>query len=91
MVSLEKTTNIHYSGRGYKEFDRGSEYVKLEKILKGSLGSIPSPLPSVTVEIIGRKVCLRCKGRTLLDVVNKLFVFKSLLTTPNNVLPLQLK
>ena len=28
------------------------------------------------------KVCLRCKGKTLLAIVNKLFVIKSLLTTP---------
>ena len=40
---------------------------------------------------MGGKVCLRCKGKTLLGVVNKLFVFKSLLTTPSNVLPLHLK
>ena len=40
---------------------------------------------------MGGKVCLRCKGKTLLDIVNKLFVFKSLLTMPINVLPLHLK
>ena len=28
---------------------------------------------------MGRKVCLRCKGKTLLGDVNKLFFFKSLL------------
>ena len=77
VVFLEKTTNIHYSGRGYKEFDRGSEYVKLEKILKGSLGSIPSPLPSVQIQIMGEKVCLRCNGKTLLGVVNKLLKTKT--------------
>ena len=32
---------------------------KVEKILKGSLDSIPSPLPSVKIQIIGVKVCLR--------------------------------
>ena len=48
---------------------------KVEKILKGSLDSIPSPSPSVKIQIIGRKVCLRCKGKTLLRDVNKLFVF----------------
>ena len=36
---------------------------------------------------MGRKVCLRCKGKTLLGVDNKLFVFKSLLTMPSIVLP----
>ena len=45
---------------------------KVEEILKGSLDSIPSPSPSVKIQIMGRKVCLRCKGKTLLGVVNKL-------------------
>ena len=64
---------------------------KVEKILKGSLDSIPSPSPSMKIQIMGGKVRLRCKGKTLLGVVNKLFVFKSLLTSPSNVLPYYLK
>ena len=59
---------------------------KVEKILKGSLDLIQSP--SVKIQIICGKVCLRCKGKTLPSVVNKNFVFKSLLTTPSNDLPL---
>ena len=47
--------------------------VKVQKILKGSLDSIPSP--SVKIQIMDRKVCLSCKGKTLLGVVNKLFAF----------------
>ena len=47
---------------------------KVEKILKGSLGLIPSPLPSVKIQIMGGKVCLRCKGKTLLGIVNKKLV-----------------
>ena len=43
------------------------------------------------IQNVGGKVCLRCRGKTLLGIVNKLFVFKSLLTTSSNVLPLQLK
>ena len=35
--------------------------VKVEKILKGSLDSIPSH--PVKIQIMGGKVCLRCKGR----------------------------
>ena len=54
---------------------------KVEKIFKGSLDSIPSPSPSVKIQIMGGKVCLRCKGKTLLVVVNKLLKEKS------NVLP----
>ena len=54
---------------------------KVEKIFKGSLDSIPSPSPLMKIQIMGGKVCLRCKGKTLPGVV-----FKSLLTMPGNVL-----
>ena len=47
---------------------------KVEKILKGSLDSIPSP--SVKIQIMDDKVCLRWKGKTLLGVVNKLLKTK---------------
>ena len=59
---------------------------KVEKILKDSLDSIKSPLPSMKIQIMGGKVFLRCKGKTLLVVVNKLLRIKSLLTSPSNVL-----
>ena len=62
---------------------------KLEKISEASLDLIPSP--SVKIQIIGGKVYLRWQGKTLLGDFNKLFVFKSLLTMPSNVLPLHLK
>ena len=48
---------------------------KVENILKGSLDLIPSP--SVKIDIMGGKVCLRCKGKTLLGDVNKLLKTKS--------------
>ena len=38
---------------------------KVEKILKGSLDVILSPSPSVKIQIMGRKVWLRHKGKTL--------------------------
>ena len=44
--------------------------IKVEKILKGSLDSISSP--SVKIQIMCGKVCLRRKGKTLLGVANKL-------------------
>ena len=47
--------------------------------------------PSVKIQIMGRKVCLRCKGKTLLGIVNKLLKTKKLLIMPSNVLPLLLK
>ena len=62
---------------------------KLENILKHSLYSIPSP--SVKIQIMGGKVGLRCKYKTLLDVVNKLFTLESLLKKSSNVLPEKIK
>jgi hypothetical protein len=56
------------------------EFVSLH-LVEDSLDSIPSPSPSVKIQIIGGKVCLRCKSKTLLDVVNKLLKTKSLLTS----------
>jgi len=45
----------------------------------------------VKIQIMSGKVCLRHRGKTLLGVVDKLFVFKSLLTTPSNILSSHLK
>ena len=47
---------------------------KVEKISKDSLDLIPSP--SVKIQMIGGKVSLRCKGKTLLGIVNKLLKTK---------------
>ena len=63
---------------------------KVEKILKGSWDWIPSPSPSVKIQIMDGKICFRCKGKTLLGDVNKLCILKSLLTTSSNVLPYHL-
>ena len=48
-------------------------FIKVRKILKGSLDLIPSPSSSVKIQIMDKKVCLMCKGKTLLDIVNKLW------------------
>ena len=56
--------------------------IKVKKILKGSLDVILSPSSSVKIQIMGGNVCLRHKGKTLLAIVNKLFVL--------NVSPLHL-
>ena len=61
---------------------------KVDNILKGSLDSIPSPL--VKIQIMGRKVLIEVKGKTLLGK-KTLLKTKSLLTTPNNILPLHPK
>ena len=60
---------------------------KVENILKGTLDSIPSPSTTVKIQIMGGKVCLRCKDKTLLYIVNKLLKAMGLLTSPSNVLP----
>jgi hypothetical protein len=41
----------------------------------------------VKIQIMGGKVGLRCKGKTLMGVVNKKKFQKSLLTMPSNVWP----
>jgi hypothetical protein len=57
------------------------KYFIVEKIFKGSLDSIPSPSPSVKVQLMGGKVCLRCTGKTFLGIVNKVLKTKSLSTS----------
>ena len=55
----------------------GSYSSKVEKSLKGSLDLI---LSSLKIQIMEGKVCLECKGTTLLGVVTKLLKTKDLLT-----------
>jgi hypothetical protein len=55
---------------------------KVENILKVSLDSIPSPSPSVKIQIMGGKVCLRFKGKPLLGVVNKILKKKGFYPLP---------
>ena len=52
---------------------------------------IPSPSPSMKIQIMGGKICFRCKGKTLLGIVNKNLKAKRLLTSPSNALPYYLK
>ena len=42
-------------------------FSKIEKILKGSLDSVPPPSPSVKIQIMGGKIRLRFKSKTLLQ------------------------
>ena len=89
---LAEISHIVFVVHGVGQVITFSHYrFKLERILKGCLDLIPSPSPSVKIQIMGGKVCLRCKGKTLLGVVNKLLKTKSLFTKPSNVLPLHLK
>ena len=84
LESLMSLTDVHSSmiscfviigeQRGisrWLRFQLPSDYFKVEKVLKGSLDSIPSPICSENSNM-GGKICLRGKGKTLLGVVNKL-------------------
>ena len=64
---------------------------RLESFFKDNLDVIPSTPPSVKIQIMGGKVCLRCKVKTLLGDVSQFFVFKSLLTMRSDVLILPLR
>ena len=93
MKTLKTLQLIDYQldGQNCIKFGGVNPLFRVENILKGSLDSIPSPSPSVKIKIMGWKVCLRCKSKTLLGIVNKLLKTKSLLTSPGNVLPYYLK
>ena len=71
---------ILYAFKGYSNSRKSNcrflDSIKVEKILKGSLDSIPSPSTSVKIQMKGRKVCLRCKYKT----------FKLLKTKPSHQL-----
>ena len=41
-----------------------------------------SPSPSVKIQIMGGKVCLRCKGKALLGVVKKVLKTKMFVEIP---------
>ena len=68
---------------------------KIEKILKGSLNLIPSPSPSVKIQIMGGKICFRCKGKTLGKKIarhcHKTFENKTFVDITQNILPYYFK
>ena len=53
-----------------------SLFGKVEKILKGSLDSIASHSPSVKIQIMGGKVCLKCKAQNIAGRYQKTFETK---------------
>ena len=88
-IILKSSFAMFKPGEGKLKILLVSKWVKT--ISKGRLDSIPSPSPSVKIQIMDGKGCLRCKGKTLLGVVNNSLQTKSLLTSPSNVLPYYLK
>ena len=83
-------SKIAWNAPDWHIWEHFKHFIKVEKILKGSLNLIPSTLPSVKIQIMGGKVFLRCKGKTLLGIVNKRLKAKNLLTSPSNALLPQL-
>ena len=83
---------FHQNGlvKGPKIQNKGGKF-KVENVLKGSLDLIPSPSPSVKIQIMGGKIYLRCEGKTLLGIINKFLNADSLLTSPSNILPYSIK
>ena len=71
-LKTEQTSHRKLSTPKMWDFKKKTTYYffqyKVEKILKGSLDLIPSPLPSVKIQTMVGKVCLRCKGKTLLGL-----------------------
>ena len=61
---------------------------KVEEILKGSMDSIPSPSLSLKIQIMGGKVCLRCKGKHCWALSTNIWKQKKV-ASPSNVLPYQ--
>ena len=66
--------NLHF--RLCKSYCRQLNLSKVEKTYENRLDLIPSPSSSMKSQIIGGKVCLRCKHKTILGVVNKLLKTK---------------
>ena len=66
---------------------------KVEKILKCSLDSIPSPSPSVKIQSMGGKVCLRCKqtfeNKKFVDTIQQCFAILPQVNFPANNLNLR--
>ena len=91
-IILKSSFAMFKPGEGKLKILIVSKWVKT--ISKGRLDSIPSPSPSVKIQIMDGEVCLRCKGKILLGIVKKLLKTKSLLTSmtsPSKVLPYYLK
>jgi hypothetical protein len=59
----------------------------LHGFLACAIVKVKKYLPSVKIQNMDGKVCLSCKGKTLLGIVNKILIFESLLTTTSNVMP----
>jgi len=60
---------------------------KVEKILKGSLDSIPSPSPSVKIQIMGGKVCFcqqTFKNKKFVDITQQCFALLPQVNFPAN-------
>jgi len=67
-------------------------FLKVEKVLKGSLDLIPSPSTTVKIQIMAVKFCLRCKGKTLfVDITQQCFALLPQVNFPANNFEFSLK
>ena len=88
-IPSQKTSKLPLNLFTFRE--KSTLFRKVVKILNGSLDMIPSPSPSVKKQIMGGKVCLRCKKtKHCWGIVNKLLKTKSLMTSSSNVLTFRL-
>ena len=62
-----KVQNLH--GKNFWNNTINNCCFKVENILKGSLDLIQSPSPSLKIQIMGGKVCLRCKSKTMFCLI----------------------
>ena len=78
-----ETTEIENRGKavGMSNFEC---LIKVEKILKSSLDSIPSPSPLVKIQIMGLKVSLRCKFPQVWYIIQQSFALLPQVNFPVN-------
>ena len=66
-----RVLGVHINAdRPFWKKNEKNDLFKVQNISKCYLDSILSPTPSVKIQIIGGKVCLRCKVKTLLGVMS---------------------
>ena len=82
MIQFQTNLSDHRSYFKKDVFEK--MYCKVENVLKGSLDSILSPSSLEKIQIMGRKVCWRCYGKTLLGVVFKSFALLPQVSFPAN-------
>ena len=90
LPAVKKDTIFGAAQTNFRSYLFYDSFGKVEKILKGRLDSIPSPSPSAKIQIMGGKVCLRCKGKItfenkkFVDITQQCFAFTHQVNFPAN-------